>query len=104
MLLLQALGTGIEHGPEEVSDLFDWANYNARVFFGDDAPAQLRQSFMTLLSSCDEIELHESYAGMGTAGLALVHQFNAFKDFIAKDLSRGHGYTCIQVHPSLNFV
>ncbi len=41
---------------------------------------------MKLLSECDSIELHESYAGIGTAGIALVEQFTSMRSMVAAEL------------------
>lgn len=61
------------------------------------AKSFLKESFIRLLTNCDDIEVHESYAGMGTAGAALAEQFSMMRSKVASELSAGH----LNIHNSV---
>lgn len=83
----QELGHNFPHGPDTVEELFDWSDFNSSTLFSSSSGGQsLRNNFIKLLSECDSIELHESYAGIGTAGIALVEQFTSMRSLVAGEL------------------
>lgn len=70
-----------------MEELFDWSDFNSSTLFSSSSGGQsLRNNFIKLLSECDSIELHESYAGIGTAGIALVEQFTSMRSLVAGEL------------------
>lgn len=71
-------------GPANFQDLFQWADYNTSILMDND---QAKQRFIDLLSSVDQVVLHEDFAGMGTCGAALATQFDSFKHAVAPSLS-----------------
>ena len=81
----QAFGsdTTMPSAPRNMAALFNWHNRNATVLM---EKADLRASFIDLLSGVDKIVLHEDYAGIGTAGATLTQQFNALKEAVAGDI------------------
>lgn len=60
--------------------LFNWHQHNASILLSDEV---LKQNFVELLSQWSDIELHENYAGSGTAGRSLHQQLSAFKTYLA---------------------
>lgn len=82
----QAFECQFPDGPTRVEELFNWHNYNAQVLFSDE---MVRNNFIQLLSTVEGLVLHEDYAGMGTAGCALVQQFQAMKRSVASFLPNG---------------
>jgi hypothetical protein len=85
-LPLQTLGSAFPNGPTSVEELFGWAGYNAETLL---AHPDLRKKFIRLIGNCDSIELHESYAGVGTAGVTLADQFSHMKNLVAGELPTG---------------
>lgn len=69
-------------GPANFQDLFQWADYNTSILMDND---QAKQRFIDLLSSVDQVVLHEDF--MGTCGSALATQFDSFKHAVAPSLS-----------------
>ncbi|CAK9088686.1 unnamed protein product, partial [Durusdinium trenchii] len=47
-------------GPANFQDLFQWADYNTSILMDND---QAKQRFIDLLSSVDQVVLHEDFAG-----------------------------------------
>ena len=83
---LQTLGDDYPVGPATVQELFQWPDYHAQQLLPDPV---LRRSFIKLVEDCDEIQLHESYAGIGTAGMTLLDQFASLKGSVSGELSQG---------------
>jgi len=74
------------NGPSTLEELFDWHNYNAKILLADPI---LKQRFKSLLTKVDKIVVHEDFAGMGTAGVSLVQQLQAFSSVLSADQDDG---------------
>ena len=62
--------------------LFRWHQHNASILLSDDV---LKRNFVEVLSQFSDIELHENYAGAGTAGRSLHQQLSAFKTYLKEE-------------------
>ena len=75
-----------------MDELFNWHNYNAQTLLSDPI---LKDRFKTLLTKVDRVVVHEDFAGMGTAGVALVQQLQAFSAVLAADQNHHDGDSTI---------
>lgn len=65
-------------GPSDLHGLFQWPSYNSeRMLTSHDDATKFRDTFGKLLHY--DIDIHESYAGLGTAGIALHLQHKHMK-------------------------